>query len=263
MNPTYVTRAMLAAYGVLALVSVSDAATIWALETSGQVVKIDTASRKAMPGFTVKGADAKLLSMAVRPADGKLYGLTAKGSLVSIDPATGAATTLAKLDKTLDVGPRAAIKFNPVVDRLRVVGGNGNNYRINVDTGAVTVDGTLKYAPGTGLAGTAPMVTAAAYTNAMAGAKDTTLYTIDPMLAQLNAQMPPNDGIQMVKGPLGVKPGYSLGFDILSDGTGGNQGFVVAGGALHMIDLASGKVTTAGPVAALKGKDVLAAAVTK
>jgi hypothetical protein len=263
MNLTRISHVMLAAYGVVAFAAAADAATVWALESTGQVMKIDSATRRAMPGFAVKGADSALMSLAVRPTDGKLYGLTAMGSLVSIDPATGMATMLPKLDKKLEVGPRAAIKFNPVVDRLRVVGASGNNYRINVDTGAVMVDGALKYAPGTPLSGTAPMVTAAAYSNAMAGAKETTLYTIDPMLAQMNTQVPPNDGVQMVKGPLGVKPDNGIGFDILSDGAGGNQGFVVTGGALHMINLADGKITTAGPVASLKGKEVVAAAVTK
>ena len=85
--------------------------------------------------------------------------------LVIINATTGRVSMGAKLDKALDTGARVAINFNPKVDRLRVVGVSGTNYRINVDSGAVTADGALKYAPASPYAETAPRVTAAVYTN--------------------------------------------------------------------------------------------------
>ena len=48
--------------------------------------------------------------------------------------------------------------FNPSVDRLRITGSNGINLRVNVDTGAVTIDTPLSYAPGDVHFGTPPSI---------------------------------------------------------------------------------------------------------
>ncbi len=241
----------------------ANAATIWALDAAGGLARIDANTRKAMPAMMVKGVDGALLSIAVRPADGKLYGLTAKGQLVTIDPATAMATQVSKLDKPLEMGPRTTINFNPVVDRLRVVSSNGGNWRIHPDTGAVTVDGGLKYAPDSAYSDAKPMVTTGAYSNHFAGTKETALYTIDSKLGLMNVQAPPNDGVQQPRGRLNLTVPASAGFDILADGQGGNTGFVVAGGALHSIDIKTGQMATLGRIAGLSGKDVVSIAVTK
>ena len=122
------------------------AATIWALDVAGGLARIDTNSLRAMPAMAIKGTDGAVLSVALRPANGKLYGLTAKGQLVTIDPASGMASEVARLDKPMALGARTTINFNPLVDRLRVVSSNGGNWRVHPDTGAVIVDGGLKYA---------------------------------------------------------------------------------------------------------------------
>ena len=235
------------------------AATLVALTGDGALVRIEPDSRRASAPVKLRTDQGRVLAIDVRPADMRLYGLTDTGRIVRIDPATGGVDAVSTLDKPVDAGGRVAINFNPAVDRLRVVGLNGANLRVNVDTGAVTVDGGLKYADGTSLAATRPAVTAASYTNSFAGSKETMLYTVDAVLSQLNLQMPPNDGVQQVKGATGVKLPPGIGFDILADGAGGNTGYVVASGALHTIDLASGRVTTAGPVARLPD-DVLSLA---
>lgn len=254
--------ALLAGASLIAMASMADAATLWALDSSGSLTRIDTETKKASTPVAIKGAEGMLMAVAVRPADGKLYGITAT-HVVGIDPMTGMAKPVSKFDKPLELGPRASAKFNPTVDRLRVVGMSGNNYRINVDTGAVIVDGALKYAAGSAQAGTMPMVTAAAYTNGMVGAKETALYTIDPVLGSYNIQMPPNDGVQQMKGAIDGKLPYGLGFDILSDGAGGNTGYLVANGALHRVSLADGKIMAEGPIAGLAGREVLSIAATK
>jgi hypothetical protein len=88
-----------------------------------------------------------LLGIDFRPKDGLLYGITSRARIVTIDPATGAATARATLaadaaDTTMPygalVGTAFAVDFNPVADRLRVIGDTGQNLRINVDTGAAT-----------------------------------------------------------------------------------------------------------------------------
>lgn len=264
MIRTAVSRALLAGACLAALaVSSAEAATIWALDSAGRLARIDADSRKAAAPVAIKGANGAVLSVAVRPADGMLYGLTAAGQIVTIDPMTGQATQKAMLDKKLETGARTTINFNPVVDRIRVVSSNGGNWRIHPDTGAVLVDGALKYAPDSAYSAAAPMVTTGAYTNHFAGTKETALYTLDTKLGLMNLQAPPNDGVQQPRGPLGVAVPAMAGFDILSDGQGGNTGWIVAGGALHSIDLKTGKVTTVGSIAGWTGRDVVSIAVTK
>lgn len=247
---------------LLATAAPAGAATIWALDAGGGLAKIDTDTRKAMPAKAVKGTDGALLAIALRPADGKLYGLTAKGQLVTIDPEAATAKEVARLDKPLDSG-RITINFNPVVDRLRIVSSAGGNWRIHPDTGAVTVDGALKYAPDSAYSEAKPMVTTGAYSNHFAGTKETALYTIDSKLGLMNVQMPPNDGIQQPRGRLNQAVPATAGFDILADGMGGNKGFVVAAGALHGIDIATGQITPMGRIAGLPAKDIVSIAVAK
>jgi hypothetical protein len=202
----------------------AQAATIWALDAAGALAKIDTETRKAMPAKPVKGTDGALLAIALRPADGN---------------------------------------FNPVVDRLRVVSSNGGNWRIHPDTGAVTVDGGLKYAPDSAYSEAKPMVTTGAYSNHFAGTKETALYTIDSKLGLMNVQMPPNDGIQQPRGRLNQAVPANAGFDILADGMGGNTGFVVAAGTLHGIDIKTGQITAIGRIAGLPAKEIVSIAVAK
>ena len=247
----------------IALSPGANAATLHALGLDNKIARIDTDSRKVTGTWAVSGTDGKLVGVAVRPADGKLYGLTDTGQIVTIDTTSGQATQVSRLGEKIDTGARTAIRFNPVVDRLRVVGVNGNNYRIHVDTGAVTTDKPLRYADGSAQAGQTPMVTAAAYTNAMAGAKETALYTLDPRLGQVNLQAPPNDGVQQPKANAGMALPYGVGFDFLSDGNGGNWGFVVAAGKLHSYSAADAKFSTIGPIAGLTWNEILGIAATK
>ena len=112
----------------------------------------------------------------------------------------------------------------PVADRLRVMGMNGTNLRVNVQTGEAVKDGQLKYAAGTPWAETAPRVTAGAYTNSAAGAQQTALMTVDSLTRTLNLQAPPNDGVQQPRGEVARSLPAGFGFDILADGQGGNWG---------------------------------------
>ncbi len=195
-------------------------------------------------------AGETLLGIDVRPKDGLLYGITSAARIVTIDPATGVATAKATLaadatDTTLPyaglVGAAFAVDFNPVADRLRVIGDGGQNLRINVDTGATTTDGAINRA------GAMPMVTAGAYTNSYVGATATMLYDIDG--ASLAMQNPPNDGVLANVGALGVAAMGDNGMDI----AGGANGLVLAAlrtavngpSSLYRIDLATGAATLA------------------
>jgi hypothetical protein len=201
----------------------------------------------AVTGLT--GAET-LLGIDFRPKDGLLYGITSAARIVTIDPATGVATTKATLaaDPTdisspfnAIIGTAFAVDFNPVADRLRVIGDTGQNLRINVDSGATTTDGPINRT------GAAPFVTAGAYTNSVAGATTTTLYDIDGGNASLAMQTPPNDGTLVNVGPLGV----AIVGDQAMDIGGGANGLVLAAlrtsvngpSSLYRIDLATGAAT--------------------
>lgn len=245
-----IAAAALAAALAGAVPAAAEAATLIALTADGRLVRVDAETGRASAPVAVRGADGRLLGVDVRPKDGRLYGLTERGQVVTLDPATGAATPVSRLSVALDHGGRAVVDFNPVADRLRVMGLTGQNLRVDVDTGAAASDGALKYQPGTPLAGTAPRVTAGAYTNSAAGATATALYTLDALAGSWNLQAPPNDGVQQPKGVVaGLPPGAAL--DILADGSGGNVGYLLADGALHTVAPETGASTGRRAVAGL------------
>jgi hypothetical protein len=225
----------------------------YGLTDDGRLLAFKTATPNTIDAtLTVTGLNGgeTLRGIDFRPKDSLLYGLTSAARIVTIDTGTGAATVKATLaadaaDTTAPyagvVGTAFAVDFNPVADRLRVIGDGGQNLRINVDTGATTTDGPINRI------GATPFVTAGAYTNSYANTASTTLYDIDG--ASLAMQNPPNDGTLALVGPLGVAVVGDVGMDI----AGGANGLVVAalrtsvGGpsSLYRIDLATGAATLA------------------
>ena len=245
--------AFLMASAALLAPSLASAATLIALTGDNDLVTIDTSTRKAGKPVTVSGAPARLLGTDVRPNDGQLYGLAQNATIVTTDAASGRASTKSKLDTMLPAGATGAVvDFNPAADRLRIIGADGTNLRANVDDGKVTSDGKLKFAEADANKAATPAVTAGAYTNSVKGTKETTLLNIDTGLGGLVRQAPPNEGVLNAVGMLGVKPAAAA-FDIQSDGQGGNTGWLVAEGALHQVDLTSGKATVVGPIEGLNG----------
>lgn len=131
---------------------------------------------------------------------------------------------------------------------------NDQYLRINVDTGATSVDGTLAYAAGNPNFGTNPNITDVAYTNNDNNpATATTLYYIDGALRTLVTTSNPNGGVLSTVGALGVSTGSDFGFDIFTDAGGGNSAYAIidnpAGGAgLYGINLGTGAATLVGNV---------------
>lgn len=236
---------------ILAAVPAS-AETVIGLVDGKMLVMIDSATGKAGKSVSVSGA-SNLAGIDVRPADGMLYGVSWDGTVFTIDPASGQATQKSKLKTMLPAGVVATIDFNPVADRLRLIGSDGTSLRANVDDGSVTTDGSLKFSDGDMHKGEKAHVVAGAYTNAMKGAKETTLYDIDATIGGLLKQAPPNDGILNAVGKLGVTVSGPVAFDILSDGMGNNTAWLLAGGMLHKVDLTSGKAASVGKVTGVTG----------
>jgi hypothetical protein len=216
------------------------------------IVTIDPATRKVASKVDIKGAGT-LLGIDVRPADGMLYGVTADGSIVTIDIKSGQATEKSKLSDMLKAGVTATVDFNPVADRLRVMGSDGTSLRVNVDDGKATVDGSHKFKDGDPNAGKTPKVVAGAYTNSWKGTKATGLYNIDATTSSLVVQAPPNDGVLNTVGSLGIAVSGPVAFNIVALGEERNDAWLAAGGALYLVDLKTGKATMAGKIEGLSG----------
>lgn len=245
------------ASATLALASVlagpASAATIAVLTGDRTLTMVDSETRAASGSMEVSGVEGRLLGIDVRPKDKMLYGLGADGAVVTIDPATGAATATGKLDIAVPADAVATVDFNPAADALRIMGSDGTNLRAKIDEGTVTKDGNHAYAEGDMHAGETPNIVAGAYTNSFAGTESTALYVIDATIDALVRQDPPNDGTLKAVGKLGVDGVETPAFDILSDGGTGNEAWLLDGGTLYSVDLESGAATEVGAVTGVEG----------
>jgi hypothetical protein len=248
---------LLAAPTILLIAGTSARAEqVAALIGDNSIAIIDTTARKVTKNMRITGIDGAVVGIDVRPADGMLYGLIDNGTVVTIDM-SGKATMKSKLETMLAKGLTATVDFNPVADRLRVIGSDGTNLRVNVDDGKVTKDGPLKYADGDVNKGKSPRIVAGAYTNSVKGSKETALFDIDAATGVLVKQAPPNDGILNTVGMLGAKLD-NIAFDIWSDGQGRNEAWAITGAELWRIDLATGKATPSARIEGVSGtvKDI-------
>ena len=252
MTHTKAHRVMLAALAAtLCGATAAKAEKVAALLSANTIAIVDTDIKKAGQAMTITGLSGSLIGIDVRPADNMLYGLVDDGTLVTI-AMDGKATMKSKLDTMLPKGVMATVDFNPAADRLRVMGNDGTNLRVNVDDGKVTKDGDHKYADGDMHKGEKPNIVAGAYTNSYKGTKETALFSIDGTIGGLIKQAPPNDGVLAAVGKLGVKADRAA-FDILSDGKGGNSAWLMAGDTLYSVDLATGKASSVMKIEGVSG----------
>lgn len=248
---------ILAASTALLMTSVAaNAAQVAALIDNDTIAMVDTAQKKATGSVKVTGISGALVGIDVRPADGLLYGVVDDGTVVTIAK-DGKATVKSKLETMVAKGVAVTVDFNPVADRLRVMGADGTSLRANVDDGKVTKDGDHKYAETDMHKGEKPNVVAGAYTNSVKGTKETALFNIDGTIGALVKQAPPNDGILGAVGKLGIKAD-KVAFDIWSDGNGKNEAWLMAGDTLYSVDLGTGKATEAAKISGVSGtvKDI-------
>jgi hypothetical protein len=202
------------------------------------------ANATLMRTIELAGADTALIGIDVRPATGAIIGLGNAGGLYLLDPAAKKPELKARVSVPLE-GKNFGMDFNPTVDRLRIVSDTGQNLRVNVDTGAATVDGFIK----TGAVRTLG-VGGVAYTNNDNDASTATvLFDLDSVSDQLVIQNPPNDGTLNAAGRLGFQGDAAVAFDIKSTITDGkatdNFGFAALGSGevLFSIDLKTGRAT--------------------
>ena len=210
-----------------------------------------TDSARSLSGLVT---DTALIGIDYRVQDRKLYGVGNQGGIYILDARNGKATLQDRPRVTLDGSAAYGVDFNPAANALRIVSSNGTNLRVPFATAAAAiVDGPLNrpaVAPATGTV-SATGITAAAYTNNDLDASTaTTLFVIDTERDQVAIQSPANSGTTVATGGLGVDLSGDIGFDIYSDlrkdKTKSNTAFVVAGGALHKVNLLTGTVRTIG-----------------
>ena len=154
---------IIAASAALLMSSVAvNAAQVAALVGNDTVAVVDTAQKKATKSMKVSGISGALVGIDVRPSDGLLYGLVDDGTVVTI-AMDGKATQKSKLETMIAKGVVATVDFNPVADKLRVMGSDGMSLRADVDSGKVTKDGDHKYADTDMHKGEKPNVIGGAY----------------------------------------------------------------------------------------------------
>jgi hypothetical protein len=199
----------------------------------------DVRTQTAQVAITGLQATEKLLSIDFRPATGELYGVSSANKVYIINPSTGATRSVSQVAFAPALGGiTVSINFNPVVDRLRIVTGSGQNLRLNPETGQVVA---------TDVSLTNTNITGIAYTNSYAGAESTVLYDLDPASGQLFKQDPPNNGTLVSVGKLGADLGNNVSFDISPDGSNALAvGKVGDSTKLFTINLNTGKATLAG-----------------
>lgn len=186
-------------------------------------------------------ADEKVLGIDFRPLNGQLYALGSTGRIYTVNTASGLVTPVGTGPISLS-GTQFGFDFNPLVDRLRILSNAGQNLRFNPNTGTLAAtDAPLNY---TATPGVTPGVTAGAYTNNFAGTTSTELFDIDTDSDNLVLQNPPNSGVLVVRGSLGVNVDANNGFDI---GGASNVAYALltSGGStkLYTINISKGKAT--------------------
>ncbi|MBO0797286.1 MAG: DUF4394 domain-containing protein [Blastocatellia bacterium] len=125
----------------------------------------------------------QIIGIDFRPATGQLYALSNNSRLYTINTANAAATLVSTVAPTGGVGTTSLFDFNPVVDALRIIGTNDQNFAIVKDANGVlnTVaqQTSVAYVAGDAFAGTNPNLTGGSYTNNVNGATTTLFYALD------------------------------------------------------------------------------------
>ena len=218
--------ALAASSAALVAASAALAAPVIGLTGDKTLVMFDSEDGKVTKSMDVTGVD-RLVGIDLRPANNTLIGVTADNTIVTIDPASGAATELSKMDKPLEIGDAPVIvDFNPMADKLRYMTGT-TNHRVDVDTGAVTVDGSLAYEEGDMHTGEAPNIVAAAYNNSIGKPEKTAMYDV---------------------------AAANYAFDIQTTADGANTAWLVNGTKLYKVDLEKGAATEAGEISGADGE---------
>jgi hypothetical protein len=206
----------------------------------------------------VTTANGNLIGIDFRVSDGRLYGVTDTGGLYTIAlnySRIYAATLVSNLTPRFAGGFQSLMDFNPVLDAIRLIGNNDQNFAV-VNSGgnlnATAAQTALTYMAGDVNAGVDPNISAGSYTNNFAGATTTLFYAIDYDLDTFVTIQPAAPGGSSATGggklqtigrlvtPAGalINVAPTADFDIYTDGDGVNSVIGLSGRTLFTIDMA-------------------------
>jgi hypothetical protein len=229
------------------------AAPAVALVGDKTLVMFDTETRAVSATVEISGVD-KILGIDVRPSNGTLVAVTPAMEIVTIDTATGAATMVSKMDVELPVAGPVIVDFNPAADKLRFMSGT-TNHRVDIESGKVTVDGSLNWKEGDMHVGETPMIAAAAYINSYGKPEKTAMFDIDSTIVAVIQQVSPNDGTLSAIGKLKIEaPAANYAFDVQTTEAMENWGWLVNGSTLYTVNLETGEATATGTLDGVEGE---------
>lgn len=199
------------------------AANLVAINSGNQIGVFD-ANNIGDAIFTTISGDAtgeSFIGIDLRPSNNTVYGVTRSNKIYTIDAYSGNSTFVAALaNPVVSASKSYGFDFNPVADiggasSLRLISSTGENYAVNVNTGAVTLATSL-----------IPGFTGVSYTNSNANnpttiPSSTALYYINSANDTLNVATTGfnNPSISII-GSLGIDILSANGFEIDANGIG-------------------------------------------
>ena len=226
------------AYATLAATQ-AHAIVIYGLGSGGQIYRFDSAAPGAFNAVGSATA-AGIVDIDFRGSNNRLYGLSGTGATSTISVSNGMLTPL--FNPSHSLGTVSGFDFNPAADRMRIIGGGVNNFRMVPDGIAGMTAGTVVNGAGgaDGVFGVPMSVTLldVAYTNPFNGIAGTSLYSIgsDGILYNHPAVGAPQFNVLSAVGSLGISLAGDIGFDIDAGGTG----YLVSGSSLYTVNLTTG-----------------------
>ena len=180
----------------------------YAADASGKLYRFNPMMpQPTMVDFQGLAMGEVIVGLDFRPANGQLVAVSNQSQLYAVNTSNGMLTKIGNPLSPSLAGGVVGFDFNPTVDRIRLVTDSGQNLRLHPDLGTVVAtDGNLN--PGM------PKVSGAAYTGNFPGTTATTLFVIDHETNMLYTQTPPNDGVLVSVGALGIDVTADNGFDI-------------------------------------------------
>jgi uncharacterized protein DUF4394 len=125
----------------------------------------------------------RIIGIDYRVANNQLYALSNNSRLYTINPANAAATLVSTVAPTGGVGTNSLFDFNPVVDAIRIIGSNTQNFAVvkgaNGVLNTTAQQTSVAYVAGDAAAGTTPNIVGGSYTNNVNGATTTLFYALD------------------------------------------------------------------------------------
>lgn len=235
----------------------------FAVTNANRFVSFNAASPSTAAAVNITGlaAGENILAVDRRPGGatpGQIYAVTNQFNVYTIDPSSGAATMRNKMVAAMGddnpftqfTGTRISIDVNNFVDQLRVIGNDGQNLRVMLDSGQTFSDTNMT------VGGNAPNgISEVGYTNNFANACRNTVYYIDTSSDRLMTSANASAGILTPVGNLGVDAAAITGFDISTNPDGSNVAYaaltVMGTTSLYTINLMTGAATAVGTIGAL------------